>query len=199
MWTNHPNSSKIDQKWQNSSICIELLPIEAQSEELWWKPSSKSAFLYESSCSEWSQTSIYRTCLTFLHYCLAWELNWITYLHLSGWSMNYLILDFPEVMRRLPVISIQWLQVKWMARYTFNGMGIIAVGTRTQKQEQSESVRILGLRSLLKATNITELKNFPVKWYESDELCGLSKITLKPVMQLIQPLVSSSSGIDILW
>ena len=78
-------------------------------------------------------------------------------------------------------------------------MGIIAVGTRTQKQEQSESVRILGLRSLLKATNVTELKNFPVKWYEPDELCGLSKITLKPVMQLLQPLVSSSSGIDILW
>ena len=52
---------------------------------------------------------------------------------------------------------------------------------------------------MLKAKNITELKNFPIKWYEPEDLRGLSKITLKPVMQLIQPLVSSSSGIDILW
>ena len=70
---------------------------------------------------------------------------------------------------------------------TFHGMGIIVVGTRT--------IRIClhtKIESLLKAKNITELKNFPVKWYEPDELCGLSKITLKPVMQLmIQPLVSS--------
>ena len=82
---------------------------------------------------------------------------------------------------------------------TFHGMGIITAGTRTQKQEPSESLCILRLRSLLKAKNITELKNFSVKCYEPDELRGFSKITLKPLMQLIQPLVSSSSGIDILW
>ena len=83
---------------------------------------------------------------------------------------------------------------------TFHGMGIIAVGTRTREQEPSESARIPRLRSLLKAKNITELKNFSIKWYEPDEVCGLSKIILKPVMQLTQPFsLSSSSGIDILW
>ena len=82
---------------------------------------------------------------------------------------------------------------------TFHGMEIITAETRTQKQEPLESLCILRLRSLLKAKNITELKNFSVKCYEPDELRGFSKITLKPVMQLIQPLVSSSSGIDILW
>ena len=67
----------------------------------------------------------------------------------------------------------------------FHGMRIIAVGTRTQKQEPSESVHILRLRFLLKARNITVLQNFPIKGYEPDELCSLSKITLKPVMELI--------------
>ena len=65
---------------------------------------------------------------------------------------------------------------------TFHGMRIIAVGMRTRKQEPSESVRILRLRCLLKTKNIIELKNFPIKWYEPDELRGLSKIALKPVM-----------------
>ena len=67
----------------------------------------------------------------------------------------------------------------------FHGMRIIAVGTRTRKQEPSESVHILRLRFLLKARNITVLQNFPIKRYEPDELCSLSKITLKPVMELI--------------
>ena len=34
-WMNHPNSNKIDQKrHQNSSICIQLLPIEVLYQEL---------------------------------------------------------------------------------------------------------------------------------------------------------------------
>ena len=45
---------------------------------------------------------------------------------------------------------------------TFHGMGNVAVGTRTRKQEPSESVRILRLRFVLKAKNITQLKNFPI-------------------------------------
>ena len=76
-------------------------------------------------------------------------------------------------------------------------MGIIAVGTKTRKQGPSESVWILRFSFFLKVKNITDPNKFPIKWYELDELSGLSKI--KPVLQLIQPLVSSSSGIDILW
>ena len=75
-------------------------------------------------------------------------------------------------------------------------MGIIAVGTKTWKQGPSESVWILRLRFLLKVKNITGLNKFPIKWYELDELGGRSKI--KPVMQLMQPWVSISSGTDIL-
>ena len=51
---------------------------------------------------------------------------------------------------------------------------------------------------VIKHLQMTELKNFLIKWYEPDELRRLSKITLKPVIQLIQSLVRNSSGIDIL-
>ena len=64
----------------------------------------------------------------------------------------------------------------------FQGEGIIAERTRTREQQPSESVRILRLGFFLKAKSITELKNFSVKWYEPDEMHGLSKITLKSVM-----------------
>ena len=50
---------------------------------------------------------------------------------------------------------------------------------------------------VIKHLQMTELKNFLIKWYEPDELRSLSKITLKPVIQLIQSLVRNSSGIDI--
>ena len=63
---------------------------------------------------------------------------------------------------------------------TFHRMGITAIVRTTQKQEPSESVQILRLTFLLKAKNITELKKFPIKWYEHDEMHSLSKI--KPVM-----------------
>ena len=64
---------------------------------------------------------------------------------------------------------------------TFHGIGIIAAGARIRKQEH-EFIRILRLRSLLKAKNIMGLKNFTTRCYEPGELRGLSKITLKSVM-----------------
>ena len=84
------------------------------------------------------------------------------------------------------------------SKNTFHGMGLIAVGMRTRKQP-SKFVHILRQRSLLKAKNIPELKNFPIKWYKPDELCELFKITLKPTMQLIHPLVSSRSRIYVIF
>ena len=84
------------------------------------------------------------------------------------------------------------------SKNTFHGMGLIAVGMRTRKQP-SKFVHILRQRSLLKAKNIPELKNFPIKWYKPDELCELFKITLKPTMQLIHPLVSSRSRIYVMF
>ena len=133
-------------------------------------------------------------------------MNYLSYEEITRHKKSVIASKEERIENRLDDKFTQWIgdntdrNVRTIdGKNTFHGMGIIALETRTRKQEPSECVRILRLRSLLKAKNITELKNFPIKWYEPDDLRGLSKITLKPVMQLIQPLVSSSSGIDILW
>ena len=77
---------------------------------------------------------------------------------------------------------------------TFHGMGIIAVGTTARKQEPSECLRSLRLRSKLIRT---ELKNLQITFYEPDEQRGCLKSLLNLRCNLYNLYCSGYYGVII--